>query len=125
MALDPGAAVTSLIAREVMLARDVVARAAALAASESAQRWMLSQPREVRASYVRDVMDTRGGEREQRIWMLRQSDAVRHSYLLEVAGPAGAHPEVHWLLNQSQEVRESYLVAVLGAKPQPPRPRLH
>jgi hypothetical protein len=101
----------------VLLAPDIVARAAAMATSDPAQRWMLTQPRAVRASYVRDVLDLGGGEREQRIWMLRAPDAVRHSYLRRVARATGAGPEVFWMLAQPREVRESYLREVLGAAP--------
>jgi hypothetical protein len=104
-------------ARDVLLAPDIVCRAAAMATSDPAQRWMLLQPRQVRASYVRDVLDVRGGPREQRIWMLRAPDAVRHSYLRHVARATGAGPEVYWMLAQPAAVRESYLREVLGAPP--------
>jgi hypothetical protein len=75
---------------------------------------MLLQPRSVRASYVRAVLDVRGGEREQRIWMLRQADPVRLSYLRDVATRDGPRPEVKWMLTQPAEVRESYVRECLG-----------
>jgi hypothetical protein len=110
--------VASDLAREILLAHDIVARAASLAAPRADQRWMLSQPRAVRVSYVREVLDRGGGEREQRIWMLRQSAAVRRSYLLEVASRGGGpKPEVAWMLNQPDAVRESYVRECLDADP--------
>jgi hypothetical protein len=113
--MDPAATVTSMIAREVLLAPDILARAAVAATSEAAHRWMLCQPRQVRTSFVREVLDRGNGEREQRIWMLRQAESVRRTYLRDVAGPAGAKPEVAWMLSQPDSVRESYVRQVLGA----------
>jgi hypothetical protein len=99
--------------REILMAPDMVARTAAAAAGGRAQKWMLWQPRGVRQSYVREVIDAGGGEREQRIWMLRQPDAVRQSYLREVARVEGAGPQVFWMLGQPDPVRESYIRDVL------------
>ena len=48
---------------------------------------MLEQPRHVRDSYVREVIDRGGDERLAEIWMLRQPDAVRESYVKEVLEP--------------------------------------
>ena len=48
---------------------------------------MLRQPRRVRDSYVRDVIDRGGDERLAEIWMLHQPDAVRKSYVKEVLAP--------------------------------------
>jgi hypothetical protein len=73
--------VTSL-ERSVLLAPDVVARALAGRAPDARQRWMLRQPREVRASFAREALDL--GDRAEEIWMLRQPDAVRESYIREV-----------------------------------------
>jgi hypothetical protein len=103
-----------IIEREILLAPDFVCRAAAAATSGRVQQWMLGQPREVRRSYVREVIDVNGGEHEQRIWMLRAPARVRKSYLREVAEIEGAGPQVAWMLNQPDEVRESYVREVLG-----------
>ena len=105
-----------ILGRELMLAPDLVARAASAAAKGRAEQWMLCQPRAVRRSYVLQVLDAGGGERLQRIWMLRQSTAVRESYLREVARVEGARPEVEWMLAQSDEVRESFIQSVLQSK---------
>ena len=49
---------------------------------------MLRQSRQVRESYVREVVDHPGDEQAlAEIWMLRQSDAVRDSYIREVLEP--------------------------------------
>jgi len=46
---------------------------------------MLRQPRRVRISYVREVMEPAGDEeRLTEIWMLRQPDGVRESYIEHV-----------------------------------------
>ena len=49
---------------------------------------MLRQPKSVRASYVREVID-RSGDQEllAQIWMMRQPDGVRESYAREVLEP--------------------------------------
>jgi len=72
------------LARTVLLGPDFVARAAARRATSPEECWMLCQPREVRESYVREVVD-RGDESVQaEIWMLRQPRDVRESYIREV-----------------------------------------
>jgi hypothetical protein len=48
---------------------------------------MLSQPREVRQSYVREVVDRGEDPLHAEIWMLRQPEAVRSSYIREVLEP--------------------------------------
>jgi hypothetical protein len=45
---------------------------------------MLRQPRHVRVSYLREVVERGGGEALQQKWMLLQSDEVRRSYVVEV-----------------------------------------
>lgn len=102
-----------ILGKEIMLAPDFIARAAAPATSGRAERWMLCQPRAVRRAYVREVLDAGGAEREQRVWMLRQPLAVRESYMREVARVQGAGPEVAWMLSQPDAVRESYVRDVL------------
>ena len=64
-----------------------VRRAAASQARDPVERWMLTQPRRVRDSYVREVIDRGGDERLAEIWMLRQPDAVRESYVKEILEP--------------------------------------
>jgi hypothetical protein len=66
--------------RRVLLAPGPVRRFAASRVGPR-EAWMLRQPRAVRESYVREVLDA-GGNAEA--WMLRQSDAVRESYIREV-----------------------------------------
>jgi hypothetical protein len=70
--------------KAVLLGPTALARAAALGASEPEERWLLRQPRPVRASYVRKVLDAPDDPHAEEIWMLRQSKAVRESYIREV-----------------------------------------
>ncbi len=72
------------LARAVLLSPGVVRRLAAGQAKSAEERWMLSQTREVRESYVREVLDAGGGDRLTQVWMLRQRDDVRESYVREV-----------------------------------------
>ena len=76
--------IVSAIARLLLLAPDPVARAAALAASMPEERWMLCQSREIRRSYVEQVVDRPEDEHAQERWMLVQADEVRMSYVREV-----------------------------------------
>ena len=66
--------------KRVLLGPAAVRKAAqrGLGAKEA---WMLRQPRSVRRSYVREVLDGGGNEEA---WMLRQPDEVRESYVREV-----------------------------------------
>jgi hypothetical protein len=75
------------LARSVLLAPNAVARAAAAATRDREQRWMLRQPRAVRASYVEDVLDRDHRALRTEMWMLRQPDAVRESYVRHVLRP--------------------------------------
>jgi hypothetical protein len=101
------------VAREVLLAPDMVARSAAMVAQEAQQRWMLRQPRRVRRSYVEQVMDRRDGTlaARQTAWMLRSPETVRRSYLAQTIPTPP--PQVHWMLTQPDAVRESYVRAVV------------
>jgi hypothetical protein len=70
--------------RRLLLAPDPVARAVALAALGREDRWMLCQSREVRRSYVEDVVDRPEDEHAQERWMLLQPDEIRMSYVRDV-----------------------------------------
>jgi len=85
---DAGSQRISRIERRVLLGPGWLRRAAAKRAREPEERWMLAQGREVRESYVREVLDS-GGDQELRrqIWMLAQPDSVRRSYSSEVLEP--------------------------------------
>jgi hypothetical protein len=100
--------------RSILLAPGPLARAAALGATTREQCWMLAQPREVRRSYVEQVLDRPGDAHAQMRWMLAQPDAVRHSYVNAVlAHDPAAPPEQAWMLKQPRKVRESYVREVL------------
>jgi hypothetical protein len=77
----------SAIARRVLLGPDFVARAAAGRTRKSEEVWMLCQPRAVRESYVREVLDRGDESLYAEIWMLRQPRTVRESYVREVLEP--------------------------------------
>jgi hypothetical protein len=70
--------------RSLLLAPGPVARAAARVARAPEQRWMLCQPREVRRSYVAEVLDRPDQLNAAEIWLLRQPNAVRSSYVRDV-----------------------------------------
>jgi hypothetical protein len=74
----------SAIARRVLLGPDVVARAAARGAARREEVWMLLQPRQVRRSYVEEVLDRGDDPLHAQIWMLRQAKPVRESYVKRV-----------------------------------------
>jgi hypothetical protein len=57
---------------------------AASRADEAVEAWMLAQPRDVRESYVREVLDAGDDPVQAEIWMLRQRREVRESYIREV-----------------------------------------
>jgi hypothetical protein len=75
------------LARRVLLAPDVVRRAAARATDARDEAWMLNQPREVRQSFVKEVVDRGDNPVHAEIWMLRQPKAVRESYVKAVLEP--------------------------------------
>jgi len=98
--------------RAVLLAPNAVARAAALAARDAEQRWMLCQPRAVRRSYVEEVLDGHG---DQERWMLLQDDAACASYADRVLARREPAPRRElWMLRQPRPVRASYARDVLG-----------
>jgi hypothetical protein len=70
--------------RSLLLAPGPVARAAARVARAPEQRWMLCQSREVRRSYVAEVLDRPDQRNAAEIWLLRQPNAVRATYVRDV-----------------------------------------
>jgi len=102
--------------RTILTAPGAVARAAALAARDPEQRWMLTQPREVRRSFAEEVFGREDAELRQEIWMLRQPEAVRESFIELVLEREDPPPhEAIWMLRQTDKVRESYVREVLLA----------
>jgi hypothetical protein len=103
-------------ARRVLLAPPAVARAVALVIASREQRWMLCQAREIRGSYVEQVIDRADDPHAEERWMLAQTDAIRLSYVENVlAYDPAAPPERAWMLRQSRKVRQSYVREVLDA----------
>ncbi|MFL5827722.1 MAG: hypothetical protein ACJ76V_14455 [Thermoleophilaceae bacterium] len=73
-----------VIAKRVLLAPQLVRRAAASRAEALEEGWLLRQPKDVRESYVRQVLEKGDEPRLAEIWMLRQRREVRESYIREV-----------------------------------------
>lgn len=102
------------IGRAVLLGPAALARIAALSATEAEARWLLQQPRGVRASYVSSVLDSEREPDAQEIWMLRQPRGARASYVREVLNTSDdANAQEIWMLRQPKAVRESYIHEVL------------
>jgi hypothetical protein len=72
------------LSRNVLLGPAFVCRAAARAARTPEEAWLLRQPRRVRESFVREVLDRGEDPVVQERWMLQQADPVRKSYVREV-----------------------------------------
>src|SRR3954454_11333634 len=93
--------------RSILTAPSPVARAAALAAREPEQRWMLTQPRAVRRSFAEEVFGQEDADLRQEVWMLRQARAVRESFIAHVLMAQDPSPlQEIWMLRQSDNVRE-------------------
>jgi hypothetical protein len=108
--------VPSATERSILTAPGPVARTAARAAREPEQRWMLTQPREVRRSFADEVFGRPDATERQEIWMLRQPKAVRESFIKQVLLPEDPPPlQSIWMLRQTDKVRESFVRDVLEA----------
>ena len=100
--------------KQILLAPDVVARAAAAVAPDREAQWMLRRPRAVRQSFAESVLDAEDREHAQEVWMLRQPRELRLSFLDEVIAYDPETPrEMAWMLRQSDEVCASYVDEVL------------
>ena len=100
--------------RSILTSPGPVARAASVAAREPEQRWMLTQPREVRRDFAAEVFGREDAESRQEVWMLRQPEAVRESFIEQVLQHADPVPrQAIWMLRQPDKVRESYIREVL------------
>ena len=100
--------------RSILTAPGPVARAASVAAREPEQRWMLTQPREVRRDFAEEVFGREDADLRQEVWMLRQPKAVRESFIEHVLLHEDPLPlQSIWMLRQADKVRESYVREVL------------
>jgi len=70
--------------KAVLLGPAAMARAATHSARRPEQRWLLCQPRPVRTSYARQVLEAADERHAEEVWLLRQRKAVRESYIREV-----------------------------------------
>jgi hypothetical protein len=98
-------------ARAVLQGPDMVARTLAARERDPQRRWLLRRPRQVRRSFLAEVVDV--GGREER-WMLLADRETRESYVRDVL-EAAAEPDRQaiWLLRQAEKVRRSYVEDVL------------
>jgi hypothetical protein len=106
------------VERQILLAPDVVARAAAGAVRDRRGRWMLRQARHVRRSYALAVHGRQDEDDLAMAWMLQQPNHVRESfvrYVLRNRDDREAR-EQRWMLLQDEPVRLSYLSEVLEAE---------
>jgi hypothetical protein len=100
--------------RSILTAPGAVARAASHAVREPQQRWMLTQPREVRRDFAEQVFGREDAELRQEVWMLRQPKALRESFIEQVLLHEEPVPlQAIWMLRQTDKVRESYVREVL------------
>ena len=74
----------SRVERAVLGGPAVVARPLAVFTRDAEQRWMLSQPRAVRRSYLQEIVDGPPIPRLEEFWMMRQPPEVRMSYIRNV-----------------------------------------
>ena len=101
--------------KQILLAPDVVARAAAPMAPLPEQQWMLRQSRDVRRSFCEEVFGRDDEEFHQQVWMLHQPRELRESYAREVLerDPDAPEREMVWMLRQDDDVCASYARYVL------------
>ncbi|HEX8123759.1 MAG TPA: hypothetical protein VF549_21090 [Solirubrobacteraceae bacterium] len=100
--------------RQILVAPDAVARAAAPLAPDPEARWMLRQPRPVRRSFADEVFGREDEEARQQAWMLRQPRELRESFVEHVLRKQDPEPrEEIWMLLQDDAVCESYVREVL------------
>jgi hypothetical protein len=100
--------------RSILTAPGPVARAASHAVRAPQQRWMLTQPREVRRDFAEQVFGREDAELRQEVWMLRQPKALRESFIEHVLLHEEPAPrQAIWMLRQTDKVRESYVREVL------------
>jgi hypothetical protein len=72
-----------------LLAPDALTRTLAAVEEDPERRWLLSQPRAVRRSFVEQVVDRPGVPRAHERWLLLQDDAVRRSFVEQVIDGRG------------------------------------
>ena len=70
--------------RQILVAPDAIARAAASMAPDRESAWMLRQPRHLRRSFADEVFGRPDEDLRQQVWMLHQSLEVRESFVEHV-----------------------------------------
>jgi hypothetical protein len=106
--------VASSAEKQLLVAPDAVARAAAPMAQLPEQRWMLRQSRDIRRSFAEEVFGREDEELRQQVWMLHQPYEVRMSFVEHVLSKdSEAEREMIWILRQPDEVCRSFARFVL------------
>jgi hypothetical protein len=106
--------VASSAERQILVAPDAVARAAAPLAPDAQSRWMLRQPRALRRAFAAEVFGREDEARLQQVWMLRQPRELRESFIEHVLMKQDPLPrEEIWMLRQDDEICEWYVRYVL------------
>jgi len=100
--------------RQILLAPDAIARAAASMAPDAEAAWMLRQSRDVRRSFADEVFGQPDEELRQQVWMLQQPRALRESFVEHVLRKQPEPPrEEIWMLLQDDATCRSYARYVL------------
>jgi hypothetical protein len=112
--------VASAAEKQLLVAPDAVARAAAPMAQLPEQRWMLRQPRDIRRSFCEEVFGRPDEEQRQQIWMLHQSRELRESFIEHVLlkDDEPSREEI-WMLRQDDEICRDYARFVLMGEGEP------
>jgi hypothetical protein len=76
-------------ARMALMAPDALTRTLAAVEEDPERRWLLSQPRAVRRTFVEQVVDRQDDPRAHERWLLLQDDAVRRSFVDQVLDGRG------------------------------------
>lgn len=100
--------------RQVLVAPDSIARAAATLAPEPEIRWMLRQPRSIRRAFAAEVFGRPDEDLRQQVWMLHQPLEIRQSYVDKVLMKKPDPPRDQiWMLLQDDDLCRDYARYVL------------
>jgi len=100
--------------RQILLAPEAIARAAAAMAPDPESAWMLRQPRDLRRSFAEEVFGREDEALRQQVWMLHQPREIRRSFVEHVLLKLRPPPrEQIWMLAQDDELCRSYARYVL------------
>jgi hypothetical protein len=100
--------------RQILVAPDAIARAAASMAPDRESAWMLRQPRDLRRSFANEVFGRPDEDLRQQVWMLHQPREVRESFVEHVLLRQDDPPRDQiWMLLRDDAECRSYARYVL------------